>query len=161
MLKKINHQFNLRIFVSKYMYIMYTPAFSCACSYPDFCLPCFGVHPVQVKQGHNNDIIMGAIVSQITSLTIVHSTVYSGANQRKHQKLLVTGLCAGNSPVTSEFPTQMVINTENVAIWWRHHEMWSSYTRHRYMRHKMISRLLIVTAMMKICMHVLGRYFEI
>ena len=28
---------------------------------------------------------MDAIVSQITSLTIVYSTVYSGADQRKHQ----------------------------------------------------------------------------
>ena len=28
---------------------------------------------------------MSAIVSQITSLTIVYSTVYSGADQRKHQ----------------------------------------------------------------------------
>ena len=34
---------------------------------------------------HYNDAIMGAIASQITSLTIVYSTVYSGANQRKHQ----------------------------------------------------------------------------
>ena len=29
---------------------------------------------------------MGAIASQITSLTIVYSTVYSGADQRKHQR---------------------------------------------------------------------------
>ena len=28
---------------------------------------------------------MGTMVSQITSLTIVYSTVYSGADQRKHQ----------------------------------------------------------------------------
>ena len=28
---------------------------------------------------------MGAIAAQITSLTIVYSTVYSGADQRKHQ----------------------------------------------------------------------------
>ena len=28
---------------------------------------------------------MGAIASQITSLTIVYSTVYSGADQRKHE----------------------------------------------------------------------------
>ena len=28
---------------------------------------------------------MGAMASQITSLTIVYSTVYSGADQRKHQ----------------------------------------------------------------------------
>ena len=34
---------------------------------------------------HYNDVIMGAMVSQITSLTIVYSTVYSGADQRKHQ----------------------------------------------------------------------------
>ena len=35
--------------------------------------------------GHYDDIIMGAIASQITSLTIVYSTVYSGADQSKHQ----------------------------------------------------------------------------
>ena len=28
---------------------------------------------------------MGGMVSQITSLTIVYSTIYSGADQRKHQ----------------------------------------------------------------------------
>ena len=33
---------------------------------------------------HYNDVIMGAIASQITSLTIVYSTVYSGSDQRKH-----------------------------------------------------------------------------
>ena len=34
---------------------------------------------------HYNDVIMRAMASQITSLTIVYSTVYSGADQRKHQ----------------------------------------------------------------------------
>ena len=34
---------------------------------------------------HNNDVIMSTMASQITSLTIVYSTVYSGADQRKHQ----------------------------------------------------------------------------
>ena len=32
-----------------------------------------------------SDVITGAMVSQIASLTIVYSTVYSGADQRKHQ----------------------------------------------------------------------------
>ena len=32
-----------------------------------------------------NDVIMGAMASQITSLTIVYPTVYSGTDQRKHQ----------------------------------------------------------------------------
>ena len=34
---------------------------------------------------HYNDVIMGAIASQITSLTIVYSALYSDADQRKHQ----------------------------------------------------------------------------
>ena len=34
---------------------------------------------------HYNDVIMGAIASQITSLTMVYSIVYSDADQRKHQ----------------------------------------------------------------------------
>ena len=36
-------------------------------------------------ENHYNDVIMGVMVSQITSLTIVYSTIYSGADQRKHQ----------------------------------------------------------------------------
>ena len=47
---------------------------------------------------------MDAIASQITSLTIVYSTVYSDADQKKTPKLRVTGLCAGNSLGTGEFP---------------------------------------------------------
>ena len=47
---------------------------------------------------------MSAMASQITSLTIVYSTIYWGADQ-KNIKLSVTGLSAGNSSVTSEFPT--------------------------------------------------------
>ena len=62
---------------------------------------------------------MGTIASQITSLTIVYSTVYSGADQIS--KLRVTGLCARNSPKTGEFPAQMASNAESVSIWWRHH----------------------------------------
>ena len=34
---------------------------------------------------HYSDVIIGATTSQITSLTIVYSTVYSDADQRKHQ----------------------------------------------------------------------------
>ena len=40
-------------------------------------------------------------------------------------KLRVTGLCAGNSPVTAEFPAQMASNAENVSIWWRHHGLFN------------------------------------
>ena len=44
-----------------------------------------------------------------------------GRRSKKTSKLRVTGLCAGNSPGTGEFPAQMASNAENVSIWWRHH----------------------------------------
>ena len=68
---------------------------------------------------------MGAMACQITSLTLVYSTVYSGADKKKTKKnpskLRVTGLCVGTSPGTGEFPAQMASKAENVSIWWRHH----------------------------------------
>ena len=62
---------------------------------------------------------MGAIACQITSLTIVYSTVYLDTDQRKRQS------CAGNSPEAGEFPAQMASNAENVPfeyviMWWDH-----------------------------------------
>ena len=47
-----------------------------------------------------------------------------GCRSKKKSKLRVTGLCAGNSPGTGEFPAQKASNAENVSIWWRHHDMW-------------------------------------
>ena len=38
-----------------------------------------------MPQLHYDDVIMGAVASQITSLAIVYSIVYSSAYQRKHQ----------------------------------------------------------------------------
>ena len=56
----------------------------------------------------------------------------------KTPKLRVIGLCEGNSPVTSELPTQRASNAENVSTWWRHHETiqteildsWNFFLRH-------------------------------
>ena len=129
---------------------------------------------------HYNDVIMGAMGFQITSLTTVYSTLFvklelwvwatsdnwltwissedmRGARShrfalqlrhnehdgvsnhqshdclfnrllrrksKKPSKLRVTGLCAGNSPVTGEFPTQRSSYAKNVSIWWRHHWKW-------------------------------------
>ena len=39
-----------------------------------------------INRIHYSDVILGAMSSQFTSLTIVHSTVYSGADQKKHQR---------------------------------------------------------------------------
>ena len=53
-----------------------------------------------------------------------------GRRSNKTSKLRVTGLCAGNSPGTGEFPAQMASNAENVSIWWRHHVSPRPHTRH-------------------------------
>ena len=57
---------------------------------------------------HYSDVTMGAIASQITSHTIVYSTVYSDADQRKHQSWPVNSPHKG--PVTRKmFPFDDVI----------------------------------------------------
>ena len=63
---------------------------------------------------HYGDVIMD-ISSQITSLTIVYSTVYSDADQRKHQSSTSLAFVRGIHR------SQMASNAENVSIWWRHH----------------------------------------
>ena len=69
---------------------------------------------------HYIDVIMTTLASQTTSLTIVYSTVYSDADQRKHQSstwLAFVWEFIG----TGEFPAQRASYAENVSIWWRHH----------------------------------------
>ena len=56
---------------------------------------------------------MSTIASQITNLTIVYSTVYSDADQSKHQSSASLAFVRG----------QMASDAENVSIWWRHHDM--------------------------------------
>ena len=45
----------------------------------------FDHYNVTLLKHHYSDVIMSVMASQITSLTIVYSTVYSGADQRTHQ----------------------------------------------------------------------------
>ena len=73
-------------------------------------------------QSHYSDVIMGAMSSQITSLTVVYTTVYSDVDQRKHQRSAPLAFVWGihRWPVNSS--QKMVNNTENVSICWRHHE---------------------------------------
>ena len=64
---------------------------------------------------HCDDVIMGTIASQITSLKIVFSSVYLDTDQRKHQSSASLAF-VGNSPEAGEFPAQMASNAENVSI---------------------------------------------
>ena len=56
---------------------------------------------------------MGAMTSQIISFTIVYSTVYSGANQRKQQSPCHWPWCVcGEFTIDPECPAQRASNTE-------------------------------------------------
>ena len=57
---------------------------------------------------------MGAIASQITSLAIVYSIVYSDADQRKHQSSVSLAFVRGIHRGPVKFPVQMASNAENV-----------------------------------------------
>ena len=50
---------------------------------------------------HYTDVIMRAIACQITSLTIVYSTVYSDADQRKHHSSASLAFLIHRGPVNS------------------------------------------------------------
>ena len=66
---------------------------------------------------HYNDVITGANHQ-------LHDCLLNGLFRRRSKKtwkLRVTGLCAGNSPVTVEFPAQMASNADVFSIWSRHH----------------------------------------
>ena len=62
---------------------------------------------------------MSAMAFQITSLTIVYSTVYSGADKKNIKAPRHWSLWG---EVTGEFTTQRASNTANIFIWWRHHD---------------------------------------
>ena len=77
----------------------------------------------QVLSLYYNDVIMGVIASQITSLAIVYSTVYSGQDQRKHQSsaslAFVRGIHRGpvNSPHKWRVTQKMFLFDEIIMVW--------------------------------------------
>ena len=53
---------------------------------------------------HYDDVIMGAMASEITNLTMVYSTVYSDADQRKHQSSASLAIVRGIHRGPVNFP---------------------------------------------------------
>ena len=98
-----------------------------------FCIPyCTSKPPIMRKAflyhgaSHYGDVIMGTIASQITSLTIVYSIVYSDADQRKHQSFaslaLVRGIHQGPVNFPHKWPvTRKMFPFDDVIMGsWRH-----------------------------------------
>ena len=79
--------------------------------------------PRWIPRTKANNVIMGAMASQITNLTIVYSTVYSGADQRKQQSSALLAFVMGIHRWPVNFLAQRASNTENVSICWRHHDL--------------------------------------
>ena len=114
------------------------------------------VHTYYIAPYHYIDVIMSGIASQITGVSNVYVTVCSGVDKKKHRSSALLALCAGNPPVTGEFPAQRASNGENVSIslHWCHNgrDSISNHQPHdcflnRLFRHrsKKISKLRVTT----------------
>ena len=85
-----------------------------------------------------NDVTMRAMTSQLTSLTIVYSTVYSRRRSKKTSKLRVTGLCVRGIHLWPRNSPHKVSVTRKMfpSSWWRHHEelhvayWWYTHNKH-------------------------------
>ena len=77
---------------------------------------------------HYGDAIMDTMASQITSLTIVYSTVYSGADQRRHQSSASLAFMRGihRGPVNSPHKWPVTRKTFR----WRHHVVPTRFEMH-------------------------------
>ena len=85
------------------------------CLRTSYCWPLAGIWlTTQLRcDFHYSDVLMGAMASEITSFTIVYSTLYSGADQRKHQSSASLAFVRGihwwhvNSPHKELLPGKM------------------------------------------------------
>ena len=68
----------------------------------------------QSLHNHSGNVIMSAMASLITDVSIVFSSVCSGADQRKRQSSALLALCEGNPPVTGGFLSQRASNEDFV-----------------------------------------------
>ena len=72
---------------------------------------------------HYNDVIIGAMASQITSLTIFYQTVYTGADQRTHQSSASLAFVRGihrwpvNSPQKGPVTRKMLPFDDVIMVW--------------------------------------------
>ena len=66
---------------------------------------------------------MSAMAPQITSLTIVNSTVYSGAHKIKHESSASLAFVRVIHRLAVNSPHKLPVTRKKNSIWWRHHEI--------------------------------------
>ena len=88
---------------------------------------------------HYDDVTIGPMAFQITSLTIVYSTVYSDADQRNHQNSPSLAFVRGCGEFTSSWSLQMFTGATFNGIYakrkdliWIWYEYWPARFRHIY-----------------------------
>ena len=80
--------------------------------------------PWRIWINNYNDVIISAVASQITGVSIVYSTVGSDADQRKYQS---SASVAFVRRIDRWLPHTKASNAENASIWWRHHVNHTDY----------------------------------
>ena len=100
----------------------------CACIltyFLNFKTPIIGINFEKMREYHKlihphySDVIMGTMAFQITSLTIVYSTVYSGGDQTKHQSFASLAFVRGihRWSVNSPHKEQVTLKMFDDVIW--------------------------------------------
>ena len=79
------------------------------------------------EQVHHNDVIMNTMASQITSLMIVYSNVYSDEDQRKHQRSASLAYVRGIDRSTVNSPhkgpvTRKMFPFDDIIMWLGNHD---------------------------------------
>ena len=118
-----------------------------------------------VKHGHYSDVIMTTIASQITSLTIVYSIVYSDADQRKHQSsaslAFVRGIHRGPVNFPRKWPvTRKMFPLDDVIM----HLIWIwamlSQILCRFFQGDILKRAILITVKSKRHLFLQNSYFS-
>ena len=87
---------------------------------------CHSPHLLIVSRGwntHYNDVIIGVMASQITSLTIFYSTIYLGADRKIHQSSSSLAFVRGIHCWPLNSPHKWPVTRILFPNWWRHHEI--------------------------------------
>ena len=88
------------------------------------------LHWIRPSSSHYDDVIMTMLASQITSLTVVYSIVYSGVNQRKHQSsaslAFVWEIHRGPVNFPHKWPvTRKMFPFDDVIMWYYKNDLFS------------------------------------
>ena len=86
------------------------------------------LHHALLESNHYIDVTMTTIVSQITSLTVVYSIVYSGVDQRKHQSSASLAFVRGIHRDRKMFPIDDVIMYKHLSRMLTLDHIWDYYS---------------------------------